>query len=77
MLRASLASLDEDQQRGILIFRDPEFFLFRPLEVTTGIGKALRCQETALLLIGTIWDNSKQFPAPCAPCELHFCFAQV
>jgi hypothetical protein len=42
MLRASLASLDEDQQRGILIFRDPEHFLFRPLEVTTGIGKALR-----------------------------------
>lgn len=42
MLRASLASLDEDQQRGILIFRDPEHFLFRPLEVTTGIGRALR-----------------------------------
>eukprot|EP00435_Cladocopium_sp_Y103_P050464 s171_g15.t1 len=38
MLRASLASLDEDQQRGLLIFRDPEHFLFRPLEVTTGIG---------------------------------------
>jgi len=41
LLRQSLANLGE-QRRGLLIFRDPEHFLFRPLEVTTGIGQILR-----------------------------------
>ncbi len=43
LLRQSLANLGE-QRRGLLIFRDPEHFLFRPLEVTTGIGQILRSE---------------------------------
>ena len=42
LLRRSLSSLPESEQSSVqsrlLIFRDPERFLFRPLEVTTGIG---------------------------------------
>ncbi|CAJ1386796.1 unnamed protein product, partial [Effrenium voratum] len=38
LLRTSLASLDRLKQEDLRIFRDPERFLFRPLEVTTGIG---------------------------------------
>lgn len=45
LLRQSLANLGE-QRRGLLIFRDPEHFLFRPLEVTTGIGQILRNKKT-------------------------------
>ena len=36
LLRSALARLDDVE--NLLIFRDPEHFLFRPLEVTTGIG---------------------------------------
>eukprot|EP00913_Durusdinium_trenchii_P027174 g25497.t1 len=36
LLRSALARLDDVEK--LLIFRDPEHFLFRPLEVTTGIG---------------------------------------
>ena len=46
MLRSALARLDDVEK--LLIFRDPEHFLFRPLEVTTGIGTDLR-NKTCLI----------------------------
>eukprot|EP00438_Fugacium_kawagutii_P028611 Skav208250 [mRNA] locus=scaffold3005:46582:47404:- [translate_table: standard] len=38
VIREALTSLDDEQQQHLRIFRDAEHFLFRPLEVTVGIG---------------------------------------